>query len=436
MPIEPVRFILKKRNREELTEEEIGAFVAAFTAGEIPEYQAAAFLMATYFNGMTPRERFALTRAIAGSGDLLDLSSIPGPKADKHSTGGVGDKVSLVLAPLAATVGCRVPMLAGRGLQHTGGTLDKLESLAGLRTDFLPEQFVQLVSTVGAAIVSQSAQLAPADGKLYALRDVTGTVDSLPLIVSSIMSKKFASGVRSLVLDVKTGNGAFMQRREDAKALAEAMVEVGHDLGMKVSALITDMNQPLGRMVGNSLEMIETAQTLQGRGPSDLTELTLVFAQEMGRLEGMGDIRPALEAALSDGSAYAKLVEMIEAQGAEPGALERLEVEQAEVPRVVLAAPASGWVAEIEAVAIGWAVCLLGGGRRKMDDTIDHKVGCELHVKVGEQVAEGAPVLTVHGLGEADEDGLKPFARAVSIAPEPPTDIPPLIYETVRQPTA
>jgi len=432
MPIEPVQFILKKRNREELTEEEIEAFVAAFTTGEIADYQASAFLMATYFNGMTPRERFALTKAIAESGSLIDLSGVPGPKADKHSTGGVGDKVSLPLAPLAATVGCRVPMLSGRGLQHTGGTLDKLESLAGLRTDFAPEEFVRLVSTVGAAIVSQSAQLAPADGKLYALRDVTGTVDSLPLIVSSIMSKKFASGVRSLVLDVKTGNGAFMQRREDALALAQAMVEVGRDLGMKVSALITDMNQPLGRMVGNSLEMIETVQTLQGRGPADLTELTLVFAQEMGRLEGMGDIRPALEAALRDGSAYAKFVEMIEAQGAEPDALERLDAEQADVPRTILTAPTSGWVAEIEARAIGWAVCLLGGGRRKMDDVIDPKVGCELHVKVGEQVAEGDPVLTVHGLVEADGNGLAPFAHAVKIAPEPLADIPPLTYESVR----
>ena len=432
MSIEPVQFILKKRNGEELTEEEIGAFVSAFTAGEIADYQATAFLMTTYFNGMTPRERFALTKAIAESGDLIDLCGIPGPKADKHSTGGVGDKVSLVLAPLAAAVGCRVPMLSGRGLQHTGGTLDKLESLAGLRTDFQPEEFVRLVSTVGAAIVSQSAQLAPADGKLYALRDVTGTVDSLPLIVSSIMSKKFASGVRSLVLDVKTGNGAFMQQREDARALAEAMVEVGHDLGMKVSALITEMSQPLGRMVGNALEVIETAQTLRGRGPSDLTELTLVFAQEMGRLEGMGDIRPALETALGDGSAYAKFIEMIEAQGAERGALERLDAEQADVSRTVLPAPTSGWVTAIEARTIGWAVCLLGGGRRNMDDRIDHKVGCELHVKVGEQIAEGDPVLTVHGLKEPEDGGLEPFARAVKIAPEPPVEVPPLVYETVR----
>lgn len=431
MSVHPAQLILKKRNGGALSESELAGLVEAFTRGDVPDYQMAAFLMATYFRGMTSHETFALTKAVAESGDLMDLSAVPGPKADKHSTGGVGDNVSLVLAPLAAAVGLRVPMVSGRGLEHTGGTLDKLESLSELRTSFAPAEFMRIVSTVGAAIVGQSDGLAPADGKLYALRDVTGTVDSLPLIISSILSKKLAAGIRAIVLDVKTGSGAFMERLDDARELARAMVDVGRELGMNISAFITDMSQPLGRAVGNSLEVLEAARTLQGAGPPDLTELALTFAEEMARLAGMGNMRQALEGALKDGTAYSKFVAMITAQGADADALERLAAEQERVPRRTLTAEKAGWVVGIGTRAIGWAVCALGGGRKRMDDTLDYTVGCVLHAKLGDRVAQNDPLVTAHGVGpDAPGDALDPFARAVTIGdrePEPSR----LVYEAV-----
>jgi pyrimidine-nucleoside phosphorylase len=389
-----VDLIQRKRDGEELAPEEIQFLVEGYTNGGIPDYQMSAFLMATYFSGMSDREISRLTECMLRSGETVDLSSIPGIKVDKHSTGGVGDKTSLIVAPLAAAAGVVVPMISGRALGHTGGTLDKLESIPGFRTDLTAEEFTKQLAELGLCYIGQSDSIAPADGKLYSLRDVTGTVESIPLISSSIMSKKLAEGVDALVLDVKVGNGAFMKKQVDARRLAQAMVGIGRRMDKKVQALITDMNQPLGYAVGNALEVMEASQTLQNAGPSDLTKLSIELA---ARMIFLGKKSPSLEQArrmaeelLVSGAAYKKFKQVVQAQGGNPQALDRFELLPNATGMREISSPRAGYVSNIKAEDIGLASNLIGAGREKKEDTIDPAVGIILEVKNGEKVDAGS----------------------------------------------
>ena len=382
-----VDLILRKRAGEELGVEEIQFLVNGYTTGQIPDYQMSAFLMATYFTGMTDRELSSMTECMMQSGETLSLSEIPGIKVDKHSTGGVGDKTSLICAPIAAAAGVVVPMVSGRGLGHTGGTLDKLESIPGFRTDLTVEQFRAQLATLGLCFIGQTEEIAPADKRLYALRDVTGTVESIPLIASSIMSKKLAEGVDALVLDVKVGNGAFMKKQVDARRLAQAMVGIGRRLDKKVQALITDMNQPLGYAIGNALEIMEVSQTLQKAGPADLTRLSLELA---ARMIFLAKITPTLEEArklaedkLMDGSAFAKFRAVVEAQGGNSQALDRFELLPNATGMREILSPRSGYISAIMAEDMGRASSMMGAGRASKEDSIDPAVGIILEVKVG-----------------------------------------------------
>jgi len=395
-----VDLIQRKRDGHELRPEEISSFIDAYTRGAIPDYQASALAMAIYFKGMTAGETVALTRAMMETGQVLDLSELPGPKVDKHSTGGVGDKASLVLAPLAAACGVFVPMISGRGLGHTGGTLDKLESIPGFRVGLSLEEFRAVLRKARLGLIGQTPEIAPADRKLYALRDVTATVESRPLIAASIMSKKMAEGIDALVLDVKTGDGAFMKSFEDSKALARAMVEIGRGMGKKVAALITGMDQPLGRAVGNALEVVESVETLQGRGPADLEDLSVELAAWMLSLAGAA---PSLEAArakvrdaLRSGAGLAKLREVVELQGGDPRVCDDPARLPAAREKVDLPAPRRGRVASVACRAVGHAAMLLGAGRETVDGRVDPAVGLVLHKKVGDGVEEGEPLLTLH----------------------------------------
>src|ERR1700748_2062461 len=389
-----VDLILRKRGGEELGLEEIQYLINGYTTGEIPDYQIAAYLMATYFSGMTDRELSSFTEVMMASGETLNLDDIPGVKVDKHSTGGVGDKTSLICAPIAAAAGVTVPMISGRGLGHTGGTLDKLESIPGFRTDLTLDQFRAQLSEMGLAFMGQSEEIAPADKRLYALRDVTGTVESIPLIATSIMSKKMAEGVDALVLDVKVGNGAFMKKQVDARRLAQAMVGIGRRMDKRVQALITDMNQPLGFAIGNALEVMEVSQTLQNAGPTDLTRLSLELA---ARMIYLGKMAPSLEEArelaqqkLLDGSGYRKLKEVIGAQGGNPQVLDRFELLPNATGAREISSPRAGYVSGIEAEYIGLASAMIGAGRDTKEDTIDPAVGVILEVKIGQKVDAGA----------------------------------------------
>ena len=392
--------ICKKRDGEALTKEEIGFFVKGYVSGEIPDYQASALCMAIYFRGMNDDEILDLTLAMMNSGETVDLSGIEGIKADKHSTGGVGDKTSLVLCPMAAAAGLKIAKMSGRGLGHTGGTIDKLESFPGFTVEISEERFLENVNRIGISIIGQSKNLVPADKKLYALRDVTGTVPSVPLIVSSIMSKKLASGGDIIVLDVKCGSGSFMKTKEEAEVLAKQLVRVGKAAGKKTAAVITDMDEPLGNAVGNALEVKEAIAVLKGEKKGDLYELCmtlgslmLVSAEKAASLE---EARKMLEKTISDGSALKKLAEMVEAQGGDgryvydtsllPGAEFTLEVP----------APCNGYVKHIEADDIGLASMHLGGGRATKEDTIDLSVGIVINRKVGDHVSEGESIATVH----------------------------------------
>lgn len=389
-----------KRNGSDLTKEEISAFVEGYTNGEIPDYQASALLMAIYFNGMTDEEQANLTMQMLNSGDRLDLSDIPGIKVDKHSTGGVGDKTSIPLAPMVAALGIPVPMISGRGLGHTGGTLDKLEAIPGFEMERSEAEFKKQVRDIKVAIVGATGNVAPADKKIYALRDVTDTVDSIPLIAGSIMSKKIASGTDALVLDVKTGTGAFMKEEADAVKLANALVKIGKSVGMNCMALISDMNQPLGNMVGNALEIQESIAILKGEGPEDITELVMTLGSQMVLLAKkaatLAEARAKLEEVVANGSALEVFRQMIIAQGGDPRVIEDPTLMPQAKYHFELPAPQAGYVTKMTADEIGIAAMLLGGGRQAKTDVIDYAVGIELHKKVGDAVAEGESLLTIH----------------------------------------
>jgi len=400
----PQWIIEKKRDGHSLTGDEIRSFINGYATGEIPDYQMAALAMAIYFKGMTFDEVVVLTDAMMRSGEVLNTSSIHGPKIDKHSTGGIGDKVSLILAPLVACCDIAVPMISGRGLGITGGTLDKLESIPGYRTNLSAREFFGVLRKCGCSIIGQTSQLAPADRKLYALRDVTGTVPSIPLISASIMSKKLAEGLDALVLDVKWGRGAFMKTRHDAELLAKTMVEIGRRMKKGMTALITDMNQPLGRAAGNALEVIESIETLRGRGPSDLLEVTLELSAHMLLLgKRAGNRREALfilQGHIDSGAAFEKFKEMVKLHGGMLSVLENpAKLATARIKREYLAKHA-GYVAEADAELIGKACLALGAGRRRVEDAVDHAVGLTGIVKIGERVEKGQQLLTLHANDE------------------------------------
>jgi pyrimidine-nucleoside phosphorylase len=395
-----VDLIQRKRDGEELTREEIEFLVEGYTKGEIPDYQMSAFLMATFFSGMTDQEVRPMTELMMRSGDTVDLSSIPGIKVDKHSTGGVGDKTSLIVAPLAAAAGVIVPMMSGRALGHTGGTLDKLESIPGFRTNLSAAEFTKQLAEIGLCFIGQSEELVPADRKLYALRDVTGTVESIPLIAASIMSKKLAEGIDALVLDVKVGNGAFMKKQVEARRLAQMMVGIGRNMDKRVQALITDMSQPLGYAIGNALEVMEASQTLQNAGPADLTKLSIELA---ARMIFLAKKTPTLEEArrlavqlLVDGSGYRKFKEAVIAQGGNPQALDKFELLPNATGMREITSPRAGYVSLIDAEDIGIASNMIGAGRDKKDDAIDPAVGIILEVKVGEKVDAGSVLCRIY----------------------------------------
>lgn len=392
--------IIKKRNGEALSDEEIAFFIKGYTDGSIPDYQASALLMAIYFRGMTDQEIATLTMEMAHSGDMLDLSAIKGLKADKHSTGGVGDKTSLVLTPLVASIGIPVAKMSGRGLGHTGGTIDKLESFPGFSTDISEEKFINNVNTIGIAIAGQTKNMAPADKKLYALRDVTGTVDSIPLIASSIMSKKLAAGADVIVLDVKTGSGAFMKTEEDSVRLANEMVKIGNNVGRRTLAVISDMDEPLGYAVGNAIEVKEAIDTLNGHGPADLLELCLTIGSLMavgtGKAANVDEARTLLLEKLNDGSALKKFAEFVEAQGGDSALVYDTKLlPQASIVKEVYA-PVDGYVSHIESDRVGISAMKLGGGRETKESPIDLSVGILINKKVGNKVEKGEKIAILY----------------------------------------
>lgn len=420
--------IKKKRDGERLSLEEISWFVERYAAGEIADYQVAAWLMAVYIRGLDAVETTSLTEALLRSGKQVDLSGVAGVKVDKHSTGGVGDKTTLVLAPLLAAAGAKVAKMSGHGLGHTGGTIDKLESIPGFKTELSPEEFIAQVSRAGLAVVAQTEEIVPADKKLYALRDVTATVDSIPLIAASIMSKKLASGAEAIVLDVKTGSGAFMQDVTAARELARLMVAIGKRAGRRVAALITDMDQPLGYAVGNAVETAEAIATLKGRGPLDLTELCLELGSRMLVLAGLAanaaTARGRLEEILWDGRALAKFREWVAAQGGDPGVVDQPDMLPAAPQKIPVTSPRSGYVVQVNALAIGEAARILGAGRARKDDHVDPSVGVVLRAKVGTKVEAGEPLahILVRDKGENEAKGL--VSNAYAIAASPPKTRP------------
>jgi len=432
-----IDIIEKKRDGLELTAEEIDFFIQGYTRGDIPDYQAAAWLMAVYLRGMSERETRDLTLAMARSGEMLDLSDVAPVVADKHSSGGIGDKVTLVVAPIVAACGVPVGKMTGRGLGFTGGTADKLESIPGFRTDLSPQKFKAQLARIGIVITGQSENLAPADRKLYALRDVTGTVSSLPLIVSSIMSKKLAGGATAILLDVKVGSGAFMKTVDEATRLAEAMVRLGRELGRRVGALVSDMNQPLGWTVGNALEVQEAINVLHEDGPPDLREHCLVVAAEMLALAGrVADSTEGVELAaqaIADGSAWRKFRALIAAQGGDV----RFVDEPDRLPRAPIVepipAPTDGYLQKVDAAQVGMAVVDLGGGREKKEDPIDHSVGVIVHYKVGDRVQKGTPLCTIHASDRVRlERARVRLLQAHTMGPEPVPPLP-LFYKKIAQ---
>ena len=402
-----VDLIEKKKHGLELNEEEIHDIIQGYVADKIPDYQMSAFMMAIYFQGMTEKETAILTKEMMHSGDTMDLSAIQGIKVDKHSTGGVGDKTSLAVGPMVAACGAPVAKMSGRGLGHTGGTLDKLESIPGLSVYLSEEDFIKQVNEIKLAIIGQTKKLDPADAKMYALRDVTGTVDSIPLIASSIMSKKLAAGADAILLDVKYGDGAFMKNVEDARKLAKTMIAIGDHLGRDTRATISNMNQPLGNAIGNSLEVKEAIATLKGEGPRDFTELCFEAGETMLLMTKMAATREEahqkLEAVIQDGSALAVLAKMVEAQGGDASYIMHPEKFPKTKEVITVTSLESGYIEDLEALNLGLVSMKLGGGRAKMDDQINHAVGLVLKKKVGDHVEAGEPLLDVHtntGLSE------------------------------------
>ncbi len=395
-----VDLIEKKRDGNELLKEEIEYIVTNYTNGKIPDYQVSALLMAIFYQDMTNEEITNLTLAIANSGDVIDLSSLEGIKVDKHSTGGVGDTTTLILAPLVASVGVTVAKMSGRGLGYTGGTLDKLEAIPGFQIELSDEAFVRIVNESKVAVIGQSGNLAPADKKLYALRDVTATVDSLPLIASSIMSKKIAAGADAIVLDVTTGDGAFMKNIEDARRLAKTMTSIGKLANRETVAVISDMSEPLGEAIGNSLEVVEAIETLQGNGPEDLVEMCYALGSQMvvlaGKAKTIDEARTLLQEALESGKALAKFKEMIQNQGGDPTIVEQPERILTARYTMELPAKQSGVVSKIVANELGIAAMMLGAGRKTKEDDIDHAVGLKLHKKIGDTVTKGESLLTIY----------------------------------------
>lgn len=429
-----VDLIAKKRDGYELSKEEIDFIIRGYTNGDIPDYQMSAFAMAVFFRGMTEEETAALTMAMVRSGDVIDLSKIEGMKVDKHSTGGVGDTTTLVLGPLVASVGVPVAKMSGRGLGHTGGTIDKLESVPGFHVEIDNEQFIELVNKNKIAIIGQTGNLTPADKKLYALRDVTATVDSIPLIASSIMSKKIAAGADAIVLDVKTGAGAFMKDFAGAKQLATAMVEIGKRVGRKTMAVISDMSQPLGYAVGNALEVKEAIDTLKGKGPEDLQELCLTLGSYMVYLaekaSSLEEARALLEASIREGKALETFKVFLSAQGGDASVVDDpTKLPQAKY-RWELEAPEDGYVAEIVADEVGTAAMLLGAGRATKEATIDLSVGLVLHKKVGDAVKKGESLVTIYSNTENIEEVKQKLAKSIRLSAIPVAK-PTLIYETI-----
>ena len=431
-----VDIIIKKRDGYELTKEEIAFFVSGYTQGDIPDYQASAWAMAVFFQGMTPQETTDLTLAMVNTGEVLDLSHAVKTAVDKHSTGGVGDKTTLVVEPVVSACGLPVGKMSGRGLGFTGGTLDKMESIPGYRCDLTTREFLAQLKEVGLVLTGQSADLAPADGKLYALRDVTGTVQSIPLIASSVMSKKIAAGAQGIVLDVKIGLGAFMQTEEEARTLATRMVEIAHLAGRQAVALLSDMNQPLGHAVGNALEVREAIETLRGGGPEDFREHCLTVASHMLTLGGVAaseaEGRQMAESALRDGSGFARFRELVSAQGGDVSYVDHPKKLPAAPLIETVLAPRAGYLRQIHARMVGEAVVAMGGGRERKGDPIDHAVGVVIHHKVGDHLAAGEPLFTLHAnspesLAEARERILA--AHQWSDTPVAPL---PLFYGVVR----
>ena len=430
-----VDLIQRKRNGEELLPEEVTWLVESYARGEIPDYQMAAFLMAVYFQNMTDHEVGAMTEAIIASGERIDLSDVPGPKVDKHSTGGVGDKTSLIAAPLAAAAGVKVPMISGRALGHTGGTLDKLESIPGFRTNLSVDDFRQQLNSIGIAIIGQSEAVTPADGKLYALRDTTATVESIALIAASIMSKKLAVTLDGLVLDVKVGSGAFMKRQVDARKLAQIMTTIARRADLRAQALISDMNQPLGFAIGNALEIMEVSQTLQNAGPADLTRISLELAARMiflGKItETLEEARELAQAHLLDLSGYRKLKELIDAQGGNSQVLDRFDLLPNATGATEINSPRAGYISAIDAEEIGLASTMIGAGRDLKDEAIDPAVGVILQVKVGQKVEAGETLCRVYYTREDRvEDAAERVEDAFRISNNPP-DQRELILEVV-----
>lgn len=428
--------ILKKRNGEKLTREEIEYMIMGYVKGEIPDYQMSAFLMAIYFQHLDEEETYFFTETMMRSGETLDLSSIPGKKVDKHSTGGVGDKTTLVVAPLVASCGVTVAKMSGRALGHTGGTIDKLESIPGFRTSLSFEEFISNVKKHGIAVVGQTGELVPADKKIYALRDATATVDEVSLIASSIMSKKLAGGSDAFVLDVKFGSGAFMKSKEKAKELAKMMVNIGKLHGKRTVAILSSMDQPLGRMVGNSLEVIEAIEALKGKGPEDLIELSLCLASYMLYLAGVSDLKDAeriLRSKIESGEALEKFREMIEAQGGDARIIEDHSLLPISKNVEEVLSDKEGFVEKMDTEKIGVASMVLGAGRKKKEDEIDHSVGVEVLKKLGDRVSKGEPLVKLYCSEKSDVETAKKLIKsAYSISEQPLEEEFKLIHEVIE----
>ena len=436
--IRAIDVIRKKRDGVELSRAEIDALIGGYTRGEIPDYQVSAWLMAVLWKGMTRGETASLTDSMLRSGEVLDFSDLSAPKVDKHSTGGVGDKTSLVLAPVAAAGGLLVPMISGRGLGHTGGTLDKLESIPGFNVNLSVSDFRRVLQTCGCAMIGQTAEIAPADRKIYALRDVTCTVESPFLICASIMSKKLAEGIDGLVLDVKTGSGAFMKKEEDAAYLAELMVETGERMGKKMAALLTDMDQPLGYYGGNSLEVVEAIEVLRGKGPKDLVDICHELSAWMfllgDRVKSVAEGRQLSKQLVDSGKALDKFREMVRLQGGDPRSVDDLSLLPKAQHTLEVTSPKSGFLTAIQCEQTGVACVILGGGRERKEDSVDPSVGFVLHKKVGDKVAQGESLCTVHYNSESRAARAKALLEAsFQIGDAPPTKLRPLVHRVISK---